>query len=190
MESMLLSEGADCSRTGAVSIAIGSWLLVGRAGLCYSSSRTKDRPGKGVKEFSMRSLMLISVLGFVLSGCSLSLGGKEVAKVGDGGGASDSYDLTSYGCSTGKHEFSGSPEDVNARVCSALQDEETNHGCAQDLRADLFKEKCPGQTFKPKYQWSKTSDDKADAFLLNVNGLTEAERAEASSGLAELLERE
>lgn len=64
----------------------------------------------------------------------------------------NSYELSENGCSTGAHEFSsGSDEDTQRQICSALQDEELNKGCAQDLRRIQFEETCPGQTFTPKY---------------------------------------
>lgn len=133
-------------------------------------------------------MMMVALLSVVLTGCSLKVNDKEVAKVGDGNTSQseDSYDFTYNGCKTNRHSFSGSPEDVRSRLCAALQDEALNNGCAQSMREQMFNSKCTG-SFKPKYRTTDTVADQAEKMLLNVDGLTETERAEGAKALAELL---
>ena len=66
-----------------------------------------------------------------------------------------SYQFKYNQCDTEKHEFTSMNE-----LCVALQDEELNQGCAQNLRANHFKENCPG-TFTPvnNSNNSKITDD-------------------------------
>lgn len=57
-----------------------------------------------------------------------------------------SYQFEYNGCDTKKHEFSSLNE-----LCSALQDDGLNEGCARNLREDYFKDNCSG-TFTPHYK--------------------------------------
>lgn len=64
-----------------------------------------------------------------------------------------SYQFQSNGCDTKKHEFASMNE-----LCAAIQDEDLNSGCAQNLRANYFKDHCPG-TFIP---YAKSSPSEGD----------------------------
>ena len=50
-----------------------------------------------------------------------------------------SYDFTENGCKTGSHTFSSLAE-----LCTGLQTDALNNGCALGLRQDEFKGRCSG----------------------------------------------
>lgn len=56
-----------------------------------------------------------------------------------------SYELSSNGCSTEKHEFSSKDE-----MCSGLQSSSLNKGCALSMREQYFKSNSCTGTFSPR----------------------------------------
>lgn len=55
------------------------------------------------------------------------------------------------GCDTGHHEFAAENEqDLQGQLCTALQDDTLNRGCARDKRQQLFAVECSGFQWKLK----------------------------------------
>lgn len=53
------------------------------------------------------------------------------------------YQFKEGSCDTDLHRFSGpAPEIVLAQLCSGLQNEWMNHGCAADLRRQYYSQMC------------------------------------------------
>lgn len=64
----------------------------------------------------------------------------------------DGYQLELNGCSTGKQTVqAASLGEARAKLCTALQDDELNHSCAESLRRDYFNKVCEGQAWTPVY---------------------------------------
>ena len=105
--------------------------------------------------------ILISML-LVLGACgaNLKVGGTKILGGDDNSNSSvkDSYEFSMNGCETKRHEFSGNEGDVHQAICAALQDDATNHFCAEDLREAHFKTKCPGMTWKPARKAAYTTE--------------------------------
>lgn len=98
----------------------------------------------------MKNLFLMALVGFALAGC----GGGSNNGNGDGGnsapgsgGSSSStykYQFVENGCDTGQQVFSS-----QSAMCSGVQNESLNHGCAGDLRQQYFTAQgCTG-TYQP-----------------------------------------
>ena len=136
----------------------------------------------------MRAMVIFAMTTAALAGCSLKVNDKEVGRIGDGGNrAKDSYEYSVNGCETGRHEFNGTPEEVRRSICSALQNEGLNKGCAREFRVKAFEEKCPGQTFGAR-SFQPTARERAIGLLTTATGLTSDEREEAIEELTDLLE--
>lgn len=81
--------------------------------------------------FGVSSVVAVLVFAALCASC-----GKD----GETVSSSLSYEFESNGCNTGKHTFSSESE-----LCTALQNDRLNRGCAAGLRAQHFRErKCPG----------------------------------------------
>lgn len=96
-------------------------------------------------------IILISVFIFVqsCSSSSNSTSGPTTKKATEAS-YKESYDFTENGCNTGKHEFFGaSVEESQKSLCEALQNEYLNKRCAQNLRYQMFKQKCQGYSWNP-----------------------------------------
>lgn len=61
------------------------------------------------------------------------------------------YQFQENGCDTGSHTFEGgNQEDTRRQFCTALQDGNSNNGCAEATRQAEFEQNCPGQKWNPR----------------------------------------
>lgn len=68
----------------------------------------------------------------------------------DWGGFYVSYKFVQNSCSTGFHEFySQSDAETRNRLCTTLQDNWRNRGCAMEIRQAYFNSMCSGRTWAP-----------------------------------------
>jgi hypothetical protein len=87
---------------------------------------------------TLRTILVAAAL--IVSGCGSSNGGSPDNVTTSSEAFSYSFEYN--GCKTEHHEFHSVGE-----LCSGLQNEGLNNGCAGGMRAQMFADRCPGQTY-------------------------------------------
>jgi hypothetical protein len=85
----------------------------------------------------MKKIMSIILMSSLLMSCGKKEDNESESNI------SLQYELSSNGCSTGTHVFTGSNQQATQlKVCNALYDDKTNNYCAWNLRSMKIKTEC------------------------------------------------